>query len=52
MKLEKYEIEILDAYEAGEFKLDATEDELARILEAARATGRLSETAPSPPPVA
>ena len=50
MKLEKYEKEILAAYEAGELKPDATEDELARIQEAARVTGRWSETALNPPP--
>jgi hypothetical protein len=52
MKLEKCEKEILAAYESGELKPVATEDELARIREAARATGRLAETAVNPPPTA
>lgn len=95
MKLDKYEKEVLAAFDAGALKPVATKDELARIRAAARATaikdqrinirlsagdlrdiqvkalqegmpyqtliasvlhkyatGRLSETAPSPPPVA
>ena len=38
MKLDKYEKEVLAAYEAGVLKPVATKDELARIREAARAT--------------
>lgn len=93
MKLDKYEKEVLAAFDAGALKPVATKDELARIRAAARATaikdqrinirlsagdlrdiqvkalqegmpyqtliasvlhkyatGRLAETAPSPPP--
>ncbi len=38
MKLDKYEKEVLAAYEAGALKPVATKDELARMREAARAT--------------
>ena len=38
MKLDKYEKEVLAAYEAGVLKPVATKDELARMREAARAT--------------
>ena len=38
MKLDKYEKEVLAAYEAGVLKPAATKDELARMREAARAT--------------
>ncbi|MEI6618846.1 MAG: hypothetical protein WCO17_06965 [Betaproteobacteria bacterium] len=38
MTLDKYEIELLAAYEAGTLKPAATKDELARIRQAARAT--------------
>ena len=38
MKLDKYEKEVLAAFEAGTLKPVATKDELARIREAARAT--------------
>ena len=38
MKLDKYEKEVLAAYEAGVLKPVATKDEFARMREAARAT--------------
>jgi len=38
MTLDKYEIELLAAYDAGTLKPAATKDELARIRQAARAT--------------
>jgi predicted DNA binding CopG/RHH family protein len=38
MKLDKYEKEVLAAYETGALKPVATKDELARMREAARAT--------------
>ena len=38
MKLDKYEKEVLDAFEAGTLKPVASKDELARIRAAARAT--------------
>ena len=38
MKLDKYEKEVLAAYEAGVLKPVATKEELARIRDAARAT--------------
>ena len=38
MKLDKYEKEVLAAFDAGTLKPVATKDELARIREAARAT--------------
>ena len=38
MKLDKYEKEVLAAYEAGVLTPVATKDELARMREAARAT--------------
>ena len=38
MKLDKYEKEVLAAFEAGALKPVATKDELARIRAAARAT--------------
>ena len=38
MTLDKYEIELLAAYDAGTLKPAATKDELARISQAARAT--------------
>ena len=38
MKLDKYEKEVLAAFEAGTLKPVATKDELARIRAAARAT--------------
>ncbi len=38
MKLDKYEKEVLAAYETGALRPVATKDELARMREAARAT--------------
>lgn len=38
MKLDKYETEILSAFENGEMRSDATKAELAKFREAARAT--------------
>jgi predicted DNA binding CopG/RHH family protein len=38
-KIDPYESEVLEAYDAGELESVATKDELARIKAAARATG-------------
>ena len=38
MKLDPYEIEVLEAYESGKLKPTATKAELARLRAAARAT--------------
>lgn len=52
MKLDEYETDVLADYESGVLKPVTTEDELARIREAASATGRLAETVTNRPPAA